>query len=540
MFSPPSSTLAMLSLDSPTLFSSSHKRKRSTDSPNLPSSTTLAQQPAKDSGLIRCICGYAEDDGLTIFCDMCGFWQHMSCVLGPSPSSSSQPDDTTTSDDEGAHSSSSAPSSSSFKGKSRPSVPALPEQWFCELCVPRPVDARSARARQTRRLQVDRDRELREAADVDVVGGRRRPRLEGDKRRKSTSNSAPSPTEHQKRPGKNGAATHHRKTITSASGAHSTLSANSRRRSASVDVLLSPADEDSLFEPWSNEYTRIPQDIIADDAVRASIRRWRTSLERPTLSSYHDAASPAISPLTACTPLPTPPLSKTTSCKFRVQVKPVPPSECLPLPLPSVSSFPPYSTPSYQDKSASSDPSYKSASYSRPPTYGLYTTPASSSASGTIPAGTLLSTYISHIVAVSTYTSAPLSQYSLLHLPKPHVRLIPAPLSLALDAREMGNESRFIRNGCHPNAVIRPVLDDTSSYGIVWGVYATKDMSVKGEEIVLGWEWDRDSAVHRLGDLLEYGCEDLQDEYVTYSWALLFPHATPAADKRFQFSAGLG
>ncbi|KAF9508309.1 hypothetical protein BS47DRAFT_1397885 [Hydnum rufescens UP504] len=522
MFSPPSSTLSMLSLDSSVHPSSSHKRKRSSDITNVSPSTSLAQQTAKDSGLIRCICGYVEDDGLTIFCDMCGFWQHMSCVLTPSPSSSSQQDnaDTTTDDDEGDRSSSSARSSSS-KGKSRPPVPALPEQWFCELCVPRPVDARSARARQTRRLQVDRDRELREAADVDVVGSRRRPRLEGDKRRKSSTHTAPSPTEPQKRSSKNGTTIHHRKTTTGASGSHSALSANGRRRSASVDVLLSPADEESLFEPWSNEYTRILHDFIADDAVRTSIRRWRTSLGCAAPSSYRDTASPAISPLTACAPLPSPPFSKTTSCKFRVQVKPVPPSDCLPLPLPSVSSFPPYSAPSYHDKTASSDPSYKSASYSRPPAYGLYTAPtSSSSASGTIPVGTLLTTYISHIIPVTAYTSAPLSQYSLLHLPKPHVRLIPPPLSLALDAREMGNDSRFIRNGCHPNAAIRPVLDDTSPYGVVWGVYATKDMAVKGEEIVLGWEWDRDSVVHRLSDLLEHGCEDLQDEYVTSSYQL--------------------
>ena len=40
----------------------------------------------------------------------------------------------------------------------------------------------------------------------------------------------------------------------------------------------------------------------------------------------------------------------------------------------------------------------------------------------------------------------------------PFVHLIPPPLSLALDARQAGNEARFARSGCRPNAVLRPVL----------------------------------------------------------------------------------
>lgn len=43
-------------------------------------------------------------------------------------------------------------------------------------------------------------------------------------------------------------------------------------------------------------------------------------------------------------------------------------------------------------------------------------------------------------------------------MPKPHVHLIPPPLNLALDARMTGNEARFVRSGCRPNAVLRPVL----------------------------------------------------------------------------------
>lgn len=282
--------------------------------------------------------------------------------------------------------------------------------------------------------------------------------------------------------------------------------AQKSRRSSSVEI--SPQEEDALMDPWSGEYTRISQDVIADDSVRFSISHWRSTLHHQPRQD----ASPSISPLTACLPLPSP----TKPSNFRVLVRPVPPSECTPLPCPTVLSSPaPTLMPTYHEKAAVDLLPNQPRSYNRPPTYGLYTAPGSTpnpSSNNIIPAGTLLTIYASHVLPLSSYTSAPLSQYSLLHLPKPHVRLVPPPLSLALDAREMGNESRFIRNGCHPNAVLRPVISPNESEGVVWGVYSTQEMSARGEEIVLGWEWDRASVVHRLGSLLEWGCNDNQDE----------------------------
>ncbi|KAG8905328.1 hypothetical protein FRB99_000209 [Tulasnella sp. 403] len=39
-----------------------------------------SRSPVADTGVIRCLCDFTDDDGETIFCDQCGFWQHMSCV----------------------------------------------------------------------------------------------------------------------------------------------------------------------------------------------------------------------------------------------------------------------------------------------------------------------------------------------------------------------------------------------------------------------------------------------------------------------------
>jgi len=95
-------------------------------------------------------------------------------------------------------------------------------------------------------------------------------------------------------------------------------------------------------------------------------------------------------------------------------------------------------------------------------------------------------------------------------------------LGVALDARQVGNEGRFVRSGCRPNAVLRLVLcerelekekgkeKEKENIGVEkenmeetlgFGVFALRDLKV-GEEIVLGWEWDDGNAVHTLPALL--------------------------------------
>lgn len=40
------------------------------------------------------------------------------------------------------------------------------------------------------------------------------------------------------------------------------------------------------------------------------------------------------------------------------------------------------------------------------------------------------------------------------------MHLVPPPFELCLDARGVGGEGRWVRSGCHPNAVLRPVVCD--------------------------------------------------------------------------------
>lgn len=96
-------------------------------------------------------------------------------------------------------------------------------------------------------------------------------------------------------------------------------------------------------------------------------------------------------------------------------------------------------------------------------------------------------------------------------MPKPHVHLVPPPLSVALDARMAGNEARFIRSGCRPNAVLRPVLcpskqsgDDNEPGVLKFAVFALRDLKAS-EEVVLSWEWDDGAVVHQLPAIIEEG-----------------------------------
>ncbi|KAF9473653.1 hypothetical protein BDN70DRAFT_816926, partial [Pholiota conissans] len=170
-----------------------------------------------------------------------------------------------------------------------------------------------------------------------------------------------------------------------------------------------------------------------------------------------------------------------------------------------------------------------------PPSYAAYTTRF-------VPDQTLLTPFVSRITPSSAYLREPTNGYAHLGMPKPYVHLVGPPLGVALDARGVGGEGRFVRWGCRPNAVLRPVLckegkpsnsevrwekgkakedadeteseteaeserirdekrkeDDETTLG--FAVFAARDLSA-GEEVVLGWEWDDGHAVHRLPALL--------------------------------------
>ncbi|KAH9642876.1 hypothetical protein HF086_005158 [Spodoptera exigua] len=82
---------------------------------NRGGSDTETAPEGEEEGKTRCICDFTHDDGYMICCDRCGEWQHVDCM-----------------------------------GIDRQNIP---DAYMCELCLPRPIDRRHARAIQMRKRE---------------------------------------------------------------------------------------------------------------------------------------------------------------------------------------------------------------------------------------------------------------------------------------------------------------------------------------------------------------------------------------------------
>merc|ERR1719237_186317 len=71
------------------------------------------EDEGEDESITRCICDFLHDNGYMIFCDMCSVWQHVVCM-----------------------------------GLDKNNIP---DEYLCEVCKPRPVDRKKARAMQSKR-----------------------------------------------------------------------------------------------------------------------------------------------------------------------------------------------------------------------------------------------------------------------------------------------------------------------------------------------------------------------------------------------------
>ncbi|XP_026729716.1 uncharacterized protein LOC113495265 isoform X3 [Trichoplusia ni] len=82
---------------------------------NRGGSDTETAPEGEEEGKTRCICDFTHDDGYMICCDRCGEWQHVDCM-----------------------------------GIDRQNIP---DAYMCELCLPRAIDRRHARAIQLRKRE---------------------------------------------------------------------------------------------------------------------------------------------------------------------------------------------------------------------------------------------------------------------------------------------------------------------------------------------------------------------------------------------------
>ncbi|KAI8981527.1 hypothetical protein BDB01DRAFT_794451 [Pilobolus umbonatus] len=106
-----------------------------------------------------------------------------------------------------------------------------------------------------------------------------------------------------------------------------------------------------------------------------------------------------------------------------------------------------------------------------------------------IPEDRFLLQVTGEVLLKSEYKSNPHHRYPLLGIPLRHVFFHPS-FDLCIDARYRGNDARFIRHSCYPNAEIRNIIIPRNDHTLHMGIYTIEEVA-KGEEITIGWNWQR-------------------------------------------------
>lgn len=103
----------------------------------------------------------------------------------------------------------------------------------------------------------------------------------------------------------------------------------------------------------------------------------------------------------------------------------------------------------------------------------------------------LITDFTGYIGLQADYKNDPINQYSSLQRPKQFVLFSPPnTLDLYVDARLYGNDARYIRRSCFPNArVVLAFVPNGPERGIHFGLFATKNIKTR-EEITIGHDWN--------------------------------------------------
>lgn len=459
------------------------KRKRNaTAGPSRQPSAERDRPPhwmGEDNGIIRCICGFTEDDGFTIQCEGCNAWEHGLCF--------------------------------GYRDES-----SVPETYFCELCEPRPVDPQQARALQMQaRVSYDSRRIIRPGDEVVEQIKKPRPkpsrkktdRADRTERPEAAPSVPPPPStdrettaeESKETPGGMGPPAMKPKRKTPGGKPRSKTSESGNPSSGSAQ------DDYDFFRilPWELEYTPIKDNIIRGVVARQAVAKvyteWVDGEDPPRKRRAIQNESGLPSPTESGTRRLSPEGLFATPPDFSVLAPPVPPVALSGTDLSSLAA--PTTIRQIDDSTCFLPLKYLESGtgvYAHPTQYGVF-------AVESLPTGGFIGEFRGEVLDTATYRKDPINQYSGLGIPKPFVHSIGPPVNLIIDARSYGSDMRFVRSGCHPNAVLRPLLlrsDDDSAPKLKFGIFAARDIG-RNEEIVTGWEWDDQHVVHTLRSIID-------------------------------------
>lgn len=483
----------------------------------------------EDAGIIRCICGFTDDDGFTIQCENCFVWQHAVCVgIGQSN---------------------------------------VPDKYLCELCSPRPMDKKRAAEIQRRRNgAIERKREKSPSRRKPSVG---RPRKQfgsgsgvsdpgasslptssssnsvskdysqsttsntgasngktpsssstlqqdanGKKSKNGTSNSTVVSKQSNQVPHNQNSNTqpsnsttsssghthhhhHHSKQKTSGPPPNSNPRISSTIANEDEDLDMESDSQDDGPDAYQFEFSSVEVNIVTSKAVqelfRQVITQFRQAQSRKrslSLTSGVKLQELVASNLSTVngTSSSTPSIPESldpSSATLGTQTQASPLLSSNTADASNVVSIERESLARPLMKTVVKHILHSSKSpHSPAPQYGLF-------AESNIGAGRFMIEFKGEVSLKSTYKSDPINQYSILATPKPFVLFHPH-LNLVVDARRSGNDARFVRRSCTPNTEIKSiVVPGVQDQTVHLGLFAKVPIA-KGQEITLDWDWNKD------------------------------------------------
>ena len=125
------------------------------------------------------------------------------------------------------------------------------------------------------------------------------------------------------------------------------------------------------------------------------------------------------------------------------------------------------------------------------------------------------------------YKNDPINQFSTLQRPKQYVLFSPPnTLDIYVDARLYGNDARYVRRSCFPNARVALVcVSSPNERGIHFGLFATKNIKTR-DEITIGHDWN---FLHKMEEMIASVRDETKPLLEVYNPELLRSMATYAS-----------
>lgn len=383
----------------------------------------------EESSTIKCICGFADDDGNTVLCEKCDTWQHIVCYY-ESPSQ-------------------------------------VPEVHECTDCLPRPVDTQGASEKQR----------LRRELLVGEKKARSKPAVKNPKKRTKDPlvsvqpNGWPVQSSHdlsytvdrksgsprdQPPPYKRPKTSHRSSNSMSLISQAPALAPSSRKRGASVMLngnspVKSPSHPDAPVEDFSAEFMRLysqPEPPLPEGNsytridVANDIATWLTDPEALAEASGGKRPQDLFSRI------------DTTIQQLELSTAP----EIV--------------------KQIEIDSGITA--------HGLHPQWHFITVDTPVPDGGYIGELKGLIGRRSDYIEDPSNRWGLLRHPEPFV-FLPPHLPIYIDTRQEGNILRYARRSCKPNMSMKILIETSNEYHFCF--LATREIN-PGEELTVGWDVD--------------------------------------------------